>query len=65
MAILNLEPEAKNADAISSDSVRLMSTRTALELSIIVRARKEDAEIRELEFLLYKAKIELVDRDED
>ena len=53
MAILNLEPEAKEfADAISADSVRLMSMGTALELSIIVRARKEDAGIRELEFFL-------------
>ena len=51
MAILNLEPEAKKfAEVISSDSVRLMSMGTALELSIIVRARKEDAGIRELEF---------------
>ena len=66
MAILNLEPEAlKFADAISSDAVRLMSMGTALELSIIVRARKEDAGIRELEFFLYKAKIELVNFDEN
>ena len=66
MAILNLEPEAKEfADAISTGSVRLMSMGTALELSIVVRARKEDVGIRELEFFLYKAKIELVDFDED
>ena len=66
MAILNLELEAKEfADAISADSVRLMSMGTALELSIVVRARKEDAGIRELEFFLYKAKIELVNFDED
>ena len=56
MAILNLEPEATLfADAIAQDSVRLMSMGTALELSIIVRARKEAAGIRELEFFLYKA----------
>lgn len=66
MAILNLEPEAQEfADAISADSVRLMSMGTALELSIIVKARKEDAGIRELEFFLYKAKIELINFDEN
>jgi ribonuclease VapC len=66
MAILNLEPEAKEfADAICADSVRLMSMGTALELSIVVRARKKAAGIRELEFFLYKAKIELVNFDED
>lgn len=66
MAILNLEPEAKEfVDAICADSVRLMSMGTALELSIVVRARKEAAGIRELEFFLYKAKIELVNFDAD
>ena len=65
IAILNLESEAKMfADAISADPLRLMSMGTALELSIVIRARKEDAGIRELEFFLYKAKIELVNFDE-
>ena len=66
IAILNLEPEATIlADAIASDSVRLMSMGTALELSIIVRARKEEAGIRELDFFLYKAAINLVNFDEN
>lgn len=66
MAILNLEPEATIfTNAIASDSVRLMSMGTALELSILVRARKEEAGIRELEFFLYKAAISLVSFDEN
>ena len=49
IAILNLEPEATIlTNAIASDSVRLMSMGTALELSIVVRARKQEAGIREL-----------------
>jgi ribonuclease VapC len=51
IAILNLEPEATIlTDAIASDSVRLMSMGTVLELSMIIRARKEEAGIRELDF---------------
>jgi ribonuclease VapC len=66
IAILNLELEATIlADAIASDSVRLMSMGTALELSIIVKARKEEAGIRELDFFLYKAAINLVNFDEN
>ncbi|BAU67492.1 hypothetical protein STA3757_49140 (plasmid) [Stanieria sp. NIES-3757] len=66
IAILNLEPEATIlADGIASDSVRLMSMGTALELSIIVKARKEEAGIRELDFFLYKAAINLVNFDEN
>jgi ribonuclease VapC len=66
IAILNLEPEATIfTNAIVSDSVRLMSVGTALEVSIIVRARKEEAGIRELDFFLYKAAIDLVSFDKN
>jgi ribonuclease VapC len=66
IAILNLEREATIlADAIAFDSVRLMSMGTALELSIIIRARKEEAGIRELDFFLYKAAINLVNFDDN
>ena len=66
IAILNLEPEATVfTNAIVSDSVRLMSMGTALEISIIVKARKEEAGIRELDFFLYKAAINLVKFDEN
>jgi len=66
MAILNLEPEAvKFASTISTAPNCLMSMGTALELSIVVKARKEDLGIRELEFFLYKAGIELINFDEN
>jgi ribonuclease VapC len=66
IAILNLEPEAAIlTNAIALDSVRLMSMGTALELSIVVRARKQEAGIRELEFFLYKSAINLVSFDEN
>ncbi len=66
IAILNLEPEATIfANALASDSVRLISMGTALETSIIVKARKEEAGIRELEFFLYKAAVNLVNFDEN
>ncbi len=66
MAILNLEPEASIfTDVITKDPVRLMSMGTVLELSIVVRARKEAAGIRELEFFLYKAEIKLVDFNQE
>jgi ribonuclease VapC len=66
IAILNLEPEATIlTNAIASESVRLMSMGTALELSIVVRARKQEAGIRELEFFLYKSAINLVSFDEN
>ena len=65
IAILNLEPEANLfTNAIASDSIRLMSMGTALEVSIVVKARKEEAGIRELEFFLYKSAINLVTFDE-
>ncbi|MDJ0632887.1 MAG: type II toxin-antitoxin system VapC family toxin [Xenococcaceae cyanobacterium MO_188.B29] len=51
------------ANALASDSVRLISMGTALETSIIVKARKEEAGIRELEFFLYKAAVNLVNFD--
>ncbi|GAB4237274.1 MAG: type II toxin-antitoxin system VapC family toxin [Stanieria sp.] len=66
MAILNLESEATVfINAIASDSIRLMSMGTALELSIIVRSRKEEAGIRELEFFWYKSGINFVNFDEN
>ena len=65
MAILNLEPEATEfSRAIARNSTRLMSMGTALELSIVVNARKQEVGVRELEFFMYKAQIELVNFDE-
>jgi len=66
MAILNLEPEAITfASAISDCATCLMSMGTALELSIVVEARKGDEGTRELEFFLHRAEIELVSFDKD
>ena len=65
VAILNLEPEAETfTEALQSDPVRLLSAGTALELSLIVKARKEDPGVRELDFFIYKAEIELVSFDQ-
>lgn len=64
LAILNLEPEAERfAEIVQSRSVRLMSAGTALEMSIVVRARKKEVGMRELDFWLYKASIEVVSFD--
>ena len=64
LAILNLEPEAETfSEALQNDPVRLLSAGTALELSIIVKARKEETGIQELDFFIYKAGIEVVSFD--
>ena len=64
LAILNLEPEAEVfSEAIQNDPVRLLSAGTALELSIVVKARKEETGVRELDFFIYKAEIEIVSFD--
>ena len=66
LAILNGEPEAENfTDAILNDSTRLMSAGTALEVSIVVRARKGEKGIQELDSFLEIAKIEIVNFDEN
>lgn len=66
LAILNLESEAEIfTQAIVNDPIRLLSAGTALELSIIVKARKEEAGIRELDFFIYKAEIDIVNFDEN
>ena len=66
MAILNLEPEAVIfANAIASDTIRLMSMGTALEIPIIVRARKKEVGMKQLDLLLDKAGIDLVNFDEN
>ncbi|MGF1481952.1 MAG: type II toxin-antitoxin system VapC family toxin [Cyanophyceae cyanobacterium] len=61
IAILNLEPEAEAFTAvIQDDPICLLSTGNALELAILVKARKEEAGLRELDFFIYKAGIEIV-----
>jgi ribonuclease VapC len=64
LAILSGEPEAKSfTKAIALDNIRLMSAGTALEVSIVVRARKGEKGISVLNSFLKTAKIEIVDFD--
>ncbi|MBE9167230.1 type II toxin-antitoxin system VapC family toxin [Pleurocapsales cyanobacterium LEGE 06147] len=66
LAILNLESEAEVfTNAIANDPLRLLSAGTALEISIIVKARKEEVGIRELDFFIYKAAINTLNFDEN
>jgi ribonuclease VapC len=66
LAILNLESEAEVfSNAIANDPIRLISAGTALELSIIVKARKEEAGITELDLFLNKAAMRIVSFDEN
>ena len=64
LAIFDGEPEAESfTKAISLDTTRLMSAGTALEVSIVVRARKKEKVISVLNSFLKTAKIEIVDFD--
>jgi len=64
LAILFNEPEAAAIEtAIEADSVRLMSTASALEAAIVVEARYGEPGGRELDLLMHKAKIDLVSFD--
>lgn len=66
LAILNGEPEAETfTDAILNDSTRLMSAGTALEISIVVRARKGQQAIKELDSFLSMAEIDIVNFDQN
>lgn len=61
LAILLNEPEAPDlASAIAADAVRLLSTATLVETSIVIEARVGEAGGRELDLLLHKAAIEVV-----
>ncbi len=64
LALLLEEPEAKiYAEAISKDPKRLLSAATALELMIVIEARKGESGGRELDLLLHHAKIDIVPFD--
>lgn len=65
-AILFSEPEAAPlAHAIAMDTTRLMSSFTALECAIVVEARKGEAGGRELDLLLHRAGVRIVNFDGD
>lgn len=66
VAILGDEPDAARFEAaMVSDPVRLLSTGTLLETSIVIEARYGEAGGRELDLLLHKAQIEVVPFDEE
>lgn len=66
LAILLGEPEAALiAEKISQDSQRLLSAGSALELMIVIEARKGELGGRELDLLLHRAKIDIVPFDNE
>lgn len=66
LAILLGEVEADTiAELISKDTKRLLSAGTALELMIVIEARKGEAGGRELDLLLHRAKIDIVPFDSE
>lgn len=66
VAILSGEPECGPfIQLISRDSKRLISAGTALELMIVIEARKGEAGGRELDLFLHRAKIDIVPFDSE
>jgi len=66
LAIFLNEPEAPQIEqAINADALRLISTATVLETSIVVEARLGDSGGRELDLLLREAALEIVPVDRD
>lgn len=66
LAILLEKAEATViAELISKDTKRLLSAGTALELMIVIEARKGEAGGRELDLLLHRAKIDIVSFDNE
>lgn len=61
VAVLFGEPEAESiAEAIEQDPVRLISTASVLETSLVVESELGEAGGRELDLLLLKASIEAI-----
>ncbi len=64
LAILFGEPEAAMfAELIATDNRRLLSASTALELMIVVEAKKGEVGGRELDLFLHHSKIDIVPFD--
>ena len=60
IAILCDEPDAEHfATAIESDSIRLMSTASLLETSIVIESRYGEEGGRKLDLLLFKAQVKI------
>lgn len=66
LTILFEEAEASlYIELISRDTKRLLSAGTALELMIVIEARKGEAGGRELDLFLHRAKIDIVPFDSE
>jgi ribonuclease VapC len=66
VAIMLCEPEADIfAQAIGQDRVRLMSSVSALEISLVMGNRKGSAAIREFDLLVQRASVEIVPFTDD
>lgn len=66
IAILLGEPDAEAfAVAIANDSKRLIGAFSAVEVSIVIEAKKGDAGGRELDLLLHRSQIEIVAMDSE
>lgn len=62
VAILAGEPEQRAlAEAIQADPVRLISAATLLEATMVIESRYGPAGGRELDLLLHRAKVQVVD----
>ena len=63
--LLNEADAADIAQAIESNSQRLLSAANLLEASIVIEGRKGEAGGRELDLLIYRAAIEIVAVDQE
>ena len=63
--LLDEPAAAPMAEAIEHASPRLLSAANLLEAAIVIESRKGEAGGRELDLLIYRTQIEIVDVDQD
>jgi ribonuclease VapC len=63
--LLNEATAARIAQLIEASSPRLLSAANLLETSIVIESRKGETGGRELDLLLYRARIDIVPLDQD
>jgi ribonuclease VapC len=64
VSILQMEPEAESfAEAIERDPVRLISTVSVLEASIVIESRSGSIGVRDLDLLLYRTRAKAIPFD--
>ena len=63
--LLNEATAARIAQLIETSSPRLLSAANLLETSIVIESRKGETGGRELDLLLYRARIDIVPLDQD